>query len=734
MVLMLSSCAAFKWGKGGGKTGTQGFAGPPAMALASALEDMRFGEETRGTRELLLIRERYQGTTWAARASFVLGLRALEREDKSAVQYLQEAQALGEIRPYVLLYLARAYRADSRLTSAGQSYAAILGQYPDFAYGDEALYERAVVLEEMGKDAEAEIVLKDFIKKYPNGVNAGQALIRSARLMLASGDNAGAMREIKTLIINHPGKAPARQAEKLLKENRRLKPLSFTKDESCGRATALFSSYFYTETARALNGLVMEDPGACGGKAEPLLVETLFRLKRYKEAELILRRRLRRLRRRHSKNGYMERSTLLLLATVYLREDKAKGFLETVKALSQRFPRSSEARRALFMKGDYYEGAGKWKRAVGIYGRIVKEAGRVSPEAAWRMAWLEYRMGRYSDAYTTLNIFAGKLNAANRRKFAYWRGRAMEKAGFKSRAMEEYPKACDGRMPGYYCYMAGRRLGLPDGGQGSAAYIWGKEEAGPLMERGLEDGDLRVAMVLLSTGLTREAALEADRALKAHGPNRDMVFNLMRAFYMAGDYYHAIKVYDSYFGLLMRHNEAIAPALLRVAFPMKVVEYISAKGLAGDADPLLVAAVMREESSYDPDTISRTGAVGLMQVMPSTARFIERASGGGSLTAGALRDPETNIRLGAWYLAYLWRKTSGNPALTIAGYNAGLSSVRQWRKRFPLEDDEFIESIPFRETRNYTKKVLKSYQTFQMLAAGRRPLLAYGLGEKGLSE
>jgi len=79
--------------------------------------------------------------------------------------------------------------------------------------------------------------------------------------------------------------------------------------------------------------------------------------------------------------------------------------------------------------------------------------------------------------------------------------------------------------------------------------------------------------------------------------------------------------------------------------------------------------------------------------------------------------------MGAWYLAYLWRRTGGNAIETIAGYNAGLNMVKVWRKRYPLDDDEFIESIPYRETRNYTKKVLKSYRAFAMLAARRRPLL-----------
>jgi len=736
LLFFLSSCAAKNGSRGrGGNIGPgSDFAGPPASALSLALEKMRLGDRAGAEKDLLFLRKRYKGTTWAARASFVLGLRELQGHGKRAVQYLQEAQALGEIRPYVLLYLARAYHGEAELAGAAKSYTALLEEYPGFAYRGEALYESALVLDEMGRFDEAGIALKGFIGRYPDGGQAGEALLRSARHRLASRDYTGAMENIKTLIVKHPGERFTMQAEKLLKESRRLKPIILTKDEKCLRSQALFDSYFYKETVRSLDSLVGDDPVACEGHAEPLLVETLFRLQRYAEAEVILKKRLKRLRKRHNENRYEERSTLMLLATVYLREDKGSGFLRTVRDLTRKFPASHEARSALFMEGAYYEAEGKRQKAIGIYDHILKD-GEASQKAAWHKAWLEYRKGSYLAAYKTLNLYVDKLNSANRRKFAYWRGRALEKAGKKTRAMEEYPKACDSRMPGYYCYLAGRRLGLQGGERKSLGEPWKEaEDFARLSESGLEDGKLRRAMVLLSTGLTREAALEADKVLKAQAPNRDMVFNLMRAFYMAGDYYHAIKLYDSYFGLLTRDNEAISPELLSVAFPIKIVKYISAKGLTGEADPLLVAAVMREESSYDPDTISRTGAVGLMQVMPSTAEFIAQASRSIPADSYDLSDPETNIRMGAWYLAYLWRKTSGNPALTIAGYNAGLNSVRRWQKRFPLEDDEFIESIPFRETRNYTKKVLKSYEAFQMLAVGRRPLLAYDPLTKAPSE
>ncbi|MDP2688832.1 MAG: lytic transglycosylase domain-containing protein, partial [Deltaproteobacteria bacterium] len=102
----------------------------------------------------------------------------------------------------------------------------------------------------------------------------------------------------------------------------------------------------------------------------------------------------------------------------------------------------------------------------------------------------------------------------------------------------------------------------------------------------------------------------------------------------------------------------------------------------------------------------------LMQIMPSTGRFIAGKLGKDLNDARELLDPDTNIKLGSWYLGYLARRFEGDIVLTIASYNAGPNAVQRWTETLPTELDEFIESIPYPETRRYAKKVLKSYGEF----------------------
>jgi soluble lytic murein transglycosylase len=134
-------------------------------------------------------------------------------------------------------------------------------------------------------------------------------------------------------------------------------------------------------------------------------------------------------------------------------------------------------------------------------------------------------------------------------------------------------------------------------------------------------------------------------------------------------------------------------------------------------DPSFVAAVIREESSYDPKIISSAGARGLMQLMPDTARAVARESGEAyNHDPAALHEVRLNIRLGTRYLATLMQQF-GEPALAVAGYNAGPHRVvRWWGGRRGDDLEEWIEAIPFDETRAFVKRVLTSWEEYRRLA------------------
>ncbi|MGH7999952.1 MAG: transglycosylase SLT domain-containing protein [Brasilonema sp.] len=132
-------------------------------------------------------------------------------------------------------------------------------------------------------------------------------------------------------------------------------------------------------------------------------------------------------------------------------------------------------------------------------------------------------------------------------------------------------------------------------------------------------------------------------------------------------------------------------------------------------NPLLVTALMRQESHFEPKVHSTAGAVGLMQVLPSTAKWIAPQIQLDSKKIN-LEDPNDNIMFGTWYLDHTHQQYGNNSLLAIASYNAGPGNVSKWVQTLPKGDpDEFVESIPFDETKNYVRQVLGNYWNYTRL-------------------
>jgi soluble lytic murein transglycosylase len=133
-------------------------------------------------------------------------------------------------------------------------------------------------------------------------------------------------------------------------------------------------------------------------------------------------------------------------------------------------------------------------------------------------------------------------------------------------------------------------------------------------------------------------------------------------------------------------------------------------------DPALVSAVMREESSYRPAVTSPAGARGLLQIMPETGERLAAALRLPGFTPDDLYRPRTNIQLGAFYLDQLARQFDGRLEATVASYNAGPQAAARWSAEQPgLDDDEWVEAVPYSETREYVKRVLRSVHAYREL-------------------
>jgi soluble lytic murein transglycosylase len=169
------------------------------------------------------------------------------------------------------------------------------------------------------------------------------------------------------------------------------------------------------------------------------------------------------------------------------------------------------------------------------------------------------------------------------------------------------------------------------------------------------------------------------------------------------------------------------PELRRHLYPLGYWSIVYPAARARGVDPLLVAAVIRQESAFRPEAVSSANARGLMQLMPSTAAELSRATGAPPPRPEALHQPAANIDLGTTLLARLLARYDGSVVKALAAYNGGEEAVAKWERRYPARDeDEFVELISYRETREYVKAVLGNHRQYQRLYAASPPATSRG--------
>jgi soluble lytic murein transglycosylase len=160
----------------------------------------------------------------------------------------------------------------------------------------------------------------------------------------------------------------------------------------------------------------------------------------------------------------------------------------------------------------------------------------------------------------------------------------------------------------------------------------------------------------------------------------------------------------------------------QILFPEPWWETIKAESAKNNLDPYLVASLIRQESEFNPSAISKANAYGLMQLLPSTGKAMAREEEISHFETYQLLDPETNIRLGTRYLRKTMDKFGGVEEYALAAYNAGDDRVLDWQAAGPYHGiDEFVESIPFTETREYVQSVLRNEETYKAIDAFAGP-------------
>lgn len=220
---------------------------------------------------------------------------------------------------------------------------------------------------------------------------------------------------------------------------------------------------------------------------------------------------------------------------------------------------------------------------------------------------------------------------------------------------------------------------------------------------------------LISLGLTELAKWEL-YDIERKTANRDYLRQLTGEYEKIEQFHRSSAIATHRFIALRKEGMLQQKALWESAYPRAFEKSVAESSGKFDVSKELIWAIMRAESAFKRDAVSPVGALGLMQVMPKTGEKLTELMGESGFKPRSLLEPPVAIRLGTRYLQRLSKTLDNNRALMAASYNAGPHRVKTWLNRFGvLELDEFIEHIPFLETRNYVKKVVTNFQVYATL-------------------
>jgi len=221
--------------------------------------------------------------------------------------------------------------------------------------------------------------------------------------------------------------------------------------------------------------------------------------------------------------------------------------------------------------------------------------------------------------------------------------------------------------------------------------------------------------LLLANEMYDDALGELRYAQRAWGNSARIDATIAWVYNRKGELRRAISLMRRTYPQFLTASQDLPAEILQVIFPLVYWDSIRKQSAAYDLDPYLMAALIAQESTFDAGVRSSANAWGLMQLVPSTGRKLARSVGLRSFTTASLTNPEINIRLGMLYFSELVSKFGGT-YYALASYNAGDSRVVRWKEeRTDLDEDEFIDDIPFPETQNYVKRILGTAEDYRRL-------------------
>ncbi len=652
----------------------------------------------------------------------------------------------GEAAAAAYLALGHAYLLDKRYAEASSSLSLALKSGQELADYDDFL--GAEVDHAAGNDAAAEALLKGFAGRYPDSIfvdrepeleaNVFLSLNNpaAARAVLAQAQDTGAADRVayqfaeaqvayalnekdasidlfKKVLLQFPLSPEAQMARARLTQVGAESTLTMADLRSLG--DAYYNAGHYGDALEQYRVLAHSPELGAADRNGFAVAEAAcdLKLKHLTAAEAEA------LPDSNDENGARRLDLLMELARD--RDDEA-GQQQIVTEMETRFPHSPWLEEALFSAGNMYMLKRDYPRAVEYYGYLAAHfpESKNAPAAHWRAGWLSYRQGLFAEA---ARIFDEQIklypSAPETVSALYWRGRLYESLDHDpARAAANYRAIVRAYQHYFYAQMARDRLTAL--GKLTPADEPQLDKFQPLPEPKLVDTfpsdspHLAKARLLANAGLNEYIAdeIKADpdssswsalaeaQIYSSYGEN----FRALRALKRALPYASTASI------------DSIPLAYWHILFPEPYWDTIMAESAKNNLDPYLVASLIRQESEFDPSVISYANAYGLMQLLPSVGRVMAREEGLTHFQSFQLLDPDTNIRLGTRYLRQMLDRFGGVEEYALAAYNAGDYRVADWEAAGPYHGiDEFVESIPFTQTREYVEAIRRNQETYRAI-------------------
>ncbi|HXB56574.1 MAG TPA: transglycosylase SLT domain-containing protein [Vicinamibacteria bacterium] len=680
--------------------------GPAEAALRDALARGGFGGPAAAVDALRQVSASYPGTAVSGLAQLAAGLALLEGpRPREAIPFLTHPDVQHTLLPdHALFALGRAQEAADQPTEAAQSYLAAAHEGPKTAVACAALLRAADALAKSRRLDQAADTLDHALVACPD--QEPHVMERLGEIQEERGARKAAAEAYDRLDNDYPASTPAHDTAPRLRALASVLPAPAP--ERLGRelrkAWALSEAGRNWEAVGVLRAAQALKPS--GDDSELLHVRlglALLALGRYREAEASLA-------------GVGPKSPYAAEAAFDLARLSARAgpALDVYESVAERFPDTPWAEEALLALANHYQRDARDEEALPFYRRLLAEypGGRYVERATWRTAWADYRAGRYEQAAQALERTARlRPPGTPTPGFLYWAGRSRAALGQTERARLLFEETVQRYKYAYHGIRAREWLArLPPATASLPSPVLAADAPEPGEGLG-EPAATRVHQLLLIDRLD-----EAEEELHAlpFSPRAEGTIAWIE--WRCGRLRPAItamkRACPEWVG---EAGDRLPPEVWRILFPLGFGDTLRAKAAEEGLDPALMAALILQESTFDAQALSRAGARGLMQVIPATGRKLARDLGV-RFRSAALQNPKTSMDFGARYLRQMMDRYDGQTERVLAAYNAGPHRVDAWTASRPdMSAEEFVESIPFTETRYYVMSILAAREHYRRL-------------------